>query len=522
MDIVKVFAETDETAEINIQGSFDNPLFQANQIGKLLNIKDIISTLRNFDDDEKGMLQIQTPGGMQKVTFLTELGLYRLLGMSKKPIAKKFNKWIALVIKEIRLTGQYKLEGELTNIKTQIETQKKEFELKKHNLFLEKCNKKSGVYFAKVQDLEDNMIIKIGSTEDILTRSKKLKNDFGEFIIIDFIEAHENKGFETFLHNYPYIKQYKYDKPVNKIISKELFLIKKDIYNEIRDIAYSNQSKFKDIDPSIYLEILNKQKEIEDFKFKNNINTDIKNIVKEELKHIKITETKNIIIKEKEYILPILEYKDRYNNRGNKIQKYTLDGKLVCTYQSNMDTIRKEPNTSVAGLKKAIHDKMLYKNYRWLFLDREKADDFIQDIGETKKGVRSCQQGSLIAMLDINKQFILKVYPDQLSAAEERHLARGSICSAIKRESLSSGHYFMYYDNCSEEMKRTYLSHSKLPDKLVRNNAKVINQLHPITKEIINTYNSMAIVQKEFQISLTTLKKAIDNNELLKNFKWSY
>lgn len=51
----------------------------------------------NFDDDEKVAHTMGTPGGKQEVTFLTEKGLYKLLGMSRKPIAEKFQDWMVEV-----------------------------------------------------------------------------------------------------------------------------------------------------------------------------------------------------------------------------------------------------------------------------------------------------------------------------------------------------------------------------------------------------------------------------------------
>jgi prophage antirepressor-like protein len=69
-----------------------------------LDIKFIIANIRDFDHDEKVLLQMQTLGGTQETTFLTEFGLYRLLGRSNKPVAKIFQKWVYNVIKEIRLT----------------------------------------------------------------------------------------------------------------------------------------------------------------------------------------------------------------------------------------------------------------------------------------------------------------------------------------------------------------------------------------------------------------------------------
>ena len=86
MDILKIFNLYDKDFHINIIGTVEEPLFQANQIGKLLDIKNIRSTIKDFDCDEK-IDDVDTMDAInrkQKTTFLTENGLYRLLGMSRK------------------------------------------------------------------------------------------------------------------------------------------------------------------------------------------------------------------------------------------------------------------------------------------------------------------------------------------------------------------------------------------------------------------------------------------------------
>jgi prophage antirepressor-like protein len=115
MDIVRAFSDSGlaHGVTINIQGTMEEPLFQANQIGVLLGLANIRDAIKDFDSDEKGVVSTDTPGGAQSTLFLTELGLIRLLNMSRKPFARPFQKWVAKVIKEIRLTGKYELENRL-------------------------------------------------------------------------------------------------------------------------------------------------------------------------------------------------------------------------------------------------------------------------------------------------------------------------------------------------------------------------------------------------------------------------
>ena len=111
MDIVKAFQMVGvPKVDLNIQGTSDDPLFQANQIGTLLGLTNIRDAMKDFDEDEKVVSISDTLGGKQKTMFLTEVGLYRLLGMSRKPFARPFQKWVAKVVKEIRTTGKYELQ----------------------------------------------------------------------------------------------------------------------------------------------------------------------------------------------------------------------------------------------------------------------------------------------------------------------------------------------------------------------------------------------------------------------------
>ena len=54
MDIVRAFAASGLAADVfvNIQGTAEKPLFQANQVGELLGIVKIRNTIKDFDEDE--------------------------------------------------------------------------------------------------------------------------------------------------------------------------------------------------------------------------------------------------------------------------------------------------------------------------------------------------------------------------------------------------------------------------------------------------------------------------------------
>src|SRR5579872_1996396 len=116
MDIIKAFEANELTIHITIQGSTEEPLFRASDIGTVLGISNIHTSIKDFDGSEKVIHTMDTLGGPQEVTFLTEAGLYEMLFKSRKPIARQFKKWVCEVIKEIRLNGKYQLEKQLKDL----------------------------------------------------------------------------------------------------------------------------------------------------------------------------------------------------------------------------------------------------------------------------------------------------------------------------------------------------------------------------------------------------------------------
>lgn len=115
MDIARVFTSLGRAGvTINIHGTAEDPLFQANQIGALLGMTNIRATIKDFDDDEVSVNTVYTNG--RTVTCLTDLGLTRLLMTSRMPLARPFQKWVAQMVREIRLSGRHDLELRCKNI----------------------------------------------------------------------------------------------------------------------------------------------------------------------------------------------------------------------------------------------------------------------------------------------------------------------------------------------------------------------------------------------------------------------
>lgn len=69
MDILKAFKILNEEHNINIQGTIDDPLFQANQIGRILGISNVRESIHEFDIDEKVVSLTDTIRGPKILPF---------------------------------------------------------------------------------------------------------------------------------------------------------------------------------------------------------------------------------------------------------------------------------------------------------------------------------------------------------------------------------------------------------------------------------------------------------------------
>lgn len=83
-----------------------DPVFASSDALLLLDLAR--SSIALLDDDEKGVHRVDTLGGPQDISVITESGLYSLILRSRKPEAKAIKRWIVReVLPTIRRTGSY-------------------------------------------------------------------------------------------------------------------------------------------------------------------------------------------------------------------------------------------------------------------------------------------------------------------------------------------------------------------------------------------------------------------------------
>jgi prophage antirepressor-like protein len=97
-----------EGVAVRVLDQAQQPWFVLADVAKVLGIANPRDTAMGFAEDEKGVATTDTPGGPQRLTIISEPGLYRMIFKSRKPSAGRFKSWVVReVLPAIRKTGQY-------------------------------------------------------------------------------------------------------------------------------------------------------------------------------------------------------------------------------------------------------------------------------------------------------------------------------------------------------------------------------------------------------------------------------
>ncbi|MGF9989983.1 BRO family protein [Bacillus mycoides] len=94
-----------------VYGTTEEPLFLAKDVATWIEHSNLTMMMKVVDREEKIIIKVPTKkslGGLQgntEYTFLTEEGIYEILMLSRKPIAKQWKKEVKKILKNIRLNG---------------------------------------------------------------------------------------------------------------------------------------------------------------------------------------------------------------------------------------------------------------------------------------------------------------------------------------------------------------------------------------------------------------------------------
>ena len=265
MDIIKAFNANDLHTEIVIKGTLDDPLFRASDVGVVLDISNIRTSIVDFDESEKRAVRATDgTGRLQDITFLTEKGLYKVLFRSRKPIAQKFQNWVCEVVKEIRLTGIYKMQNEINQA---IEEKNEAIEVK--NKIREKTliehfpSNVQCVYYGTIENKSEKgeRLIKFGNSNSLKNRIYNHKKTYDNFRLINAFKVENKLQIENAIKEHPLfierqrtimIKKHNFTELINMEGTTES-VVDETIREIIKTIEYS---------PEKYLKLLEENREL--------------------------------------------------------------------------------------------------------------------------------------------------------------------------------------------------------------------------------------------------------------------
>jgi len=218
----------------------------------------------------------------------------------------------------------------------------------------------------------------------------------------------------------------------------------------------------------------------------------------------------------------IIEKQSRKNSRGYKVQRIDPNnpGVPIAVYESALDVTRHVEGASKARIINAIKENTLYMGSRWWKVNEGDDETIVHNLPEIQM-IRKSSKG-LVVKLNKEATVIKGVFANQRDAMKEAQLTSpGAISMAIKNDTLSYGHRYRYWSDCSDTLRNEWINLHGNPDE-PETVGKRLQRLNPLTGEVIETYNTLEFVVKHFQVSRASIKKAISENKICKGWRWKF
>ena len=552
MEVVRAFNANNLHTEIVIKGTSEEPLFRASDIGVVLGISNMRMTTTHFDETEKIIQTMETSGGEQQVTFLTEFGLYQVLFNSRKPIAKTFKKWVCQVIKEIRIRGSYTLRQEMEQVhQQQLKTEKA---LENQRILLSKFGSCGPcIYVIRVKSYENGgCVLKIGeSRRGVEGRYTEHRKKYEESLLLECFPVLRSKDFESFLLHHDHIRSHrKTDLPGHEMEMELIELGNGLTYAMLMSIIQNNLDSFNHYGA----------KDVEALKLENELlksiiqnssakGADCRQLMTEPEKlsakgdsvHVTspiesenpvymiptaasqtddilrdILNTQKLILEkisnmEKQQSIPQQKTVTNFNlplaTLGPRLQQIDPDTMTLVKWYESMEDFLKQNGFNTfkrPSIAKAIENNTVYKGFRWSFVDRNQDPNILGNLMVTKQ--TKARNLGYVAKLNQAKSKILAVYLDRKVAAAAHGLCHSALEKPVKTGRIHNGHYYMMYENVNSGLRQEFKS--SIGNELLPFKTKGVEQ-YDADNNLVRTYSSRQECHESFNIGDRSLNRAI-------------
>ncbi len=387
------------------------------------------------------------------------------------------------------------------------------------------------VYLVKVKSFEDKTwVVKIGESRiGISARADEHKTKYEECIIMDCFSVHNSKDFESFLHSHPEIKPHIVTDLKDHEKERELFLIGKELsYKRLTQIINENIKNFNN-NSLVNAELEKLKAENENLKLINQMkptdNLYLKELVelnKKLFDKVENLEKSNKDILEKLNSIQVKnitttnfgEVNKTVGPRLQQINPETL--KLVKTWDCMAEALKSNPKLKRASIGKAISDNTVYQGFRWIFVDRELDPNLIHKLEPTKE--TRPQNTGYIAKLNKEKNQIVNMYLDRKTACKfNDYKSDSALDNPVKNGTEINGHYYMLYDSCNEELKKTFEKTNGKPI-LYKSGIGQFDEKNKLIKEFCSKQECC----QSIGIGDKSLKKALENKSSYNGYFYKY
>jgi len=517
-------------------------------------------------------------GGQNKETILLTVDCFKqFCFLAATPKAKEIRTYY-IKMENVMHEYYRNLQNKNNQLENSLQVSQHETAIERHKVLIDTHKNKWLVYFCKVQTNPDgSFILKVGETTNIKNRMEALKADFGmDVTVLDVFVCENSLKLEKMLHESDKFLKYKYNqlerknkkfsteayciptqKDYDKLVSfaKEemhkhnnddktkdhIEIVKLNVESERNNLEHNrialenkkielytsllqictNKEEFVDIISKLSLStsVSNSQDFKNDDKHNENRDDDPEEAIQDTVEHeTSDAEQENVESDEdqEEADAPSANA----NANGPIVQIYHKNDckTVVQTYPSILEATRRfnydNKTASFSAIKKAFQCKTIYLDHRWHFImDRKERDlDKPRNIGETVVTIEK-NQGQ-VAMLDLNKTKVIKVFKLAKDAAKEILQHPSAMSTAIKHSVPLNNHYWLRWQYVDPALQRAYLQSNNLPEKAKNPRGMKINVFDSETNELVQTFGSLMEIQKELKISIKLVKDCMESNAI--------
>lgn len=582
MDIIDTFLLSGSEHTVRMLKVNDHILFRADDVGAVLKMKNIRSSLASFERNEIDVHTVDTLGGPQTVTFLTKKGVYRLLFQSRRPEAKPFREWLLNVVETIERTGRYDVareadairaaalaegkaaaENELLAIRSKYEEKAAELaemqqdfdeELlqQKHEQLLRCYADKEVVYVMRLVSDDDSMIVKIGSTKQIRVRASYTKQKYGQCTLLSCHETPNAFNFERMLQHHPDIFKYRHHGDiVDHKRSTEAFKIAKGYERTIANIIRANAHRFRAGDATPLDAIARQVRQItrhlglvpEADAGDGDGPSTVRDAPGDNASVVEKAAGEEAAATDGARIDAVGEKRDPEGrvtdappakrsahslSRGRKVQKYSADGKTLLRTYARMRLCLNDPDNTKEGalyksnVESASKRKVLYRGHRWHIAPPDVRDDEAFDIGDTKDSVgRSDKNDVIVFAMEDDGETIARAYASRGDIAREVDVNPSYVIRNINAKRPIRGVLYRSRDMVSDDAIDDFTSRgNELPAHRRSSPGIRVQQIHPVTRDVIGEFDTVDSVMRRFGVGKKSLMQAIHGDTVMKESRW--